>query len=150
MEFSAAGLELLKKCEGFRARTYMDACGFPTIGYGHRLLYLGSYADGIDEPHAALVLACDVRDAENDVRRMVKVPLTQGQFDALVDFVFNMGTGRLAGSTLLKDLNAKQYDAAAEQLKLWDHGLVDGKEAELPGLKARRLAEFDLWHGGAA
>ena len=53
--------------------------------------------------------------------RLVKVELTQGQFDALVDFCFNVGSGKLAGSTLLNDLNAGEYGAAGEQLLRWDH-----------------------------
>jgi lysozyme len=141
MKFSAAGMELLKKSEGFRNRVYLDVAGLPTIGYGHRLLHSDSFPNGIDEPQAANLLACDVRDAEQAVQRMVKVPLTQGQFDALVDFCFNLGAGRLAPSTLLKSLNAGRYDDAAEQLLRWDH--AGGQENA--GLKARRQSEFDLW-----
>jgi lysozyme len=146
MKLSVAGLELLKRSEGFRNHVYLDVAGIPTIGYGHRLLHSDSFSNGIDEPQAANLLASDVRDAEQAVERMVKVPLSQGQFDALVDFVFNLGMGRLAGSTLLKDLNAGRYDDAAEQLLLWDHAA--GKE--LPALKARRVAEVELWKNVAA
>jgi lysozyme len=71
----------------------------------------------------------------------VRVALTQGQFDALVDFCFNLGAGRLSASTLLKELNAAQYTAAAEQLLAWDHAGAQVNE----GLKARREAEFQLW-----
>jgi lysozyme len=75
---------------------------------------------------------------------LVRVPLTQGQFDALVDFCFNLGEGRLAGSTLLRELNAGLYAAAGQQLLAWDH--AGGKV--IPGLKARREAELALWTGG--
>ena len=146
MKLSVAGLELLKRSEGFRNHVYLDVAGIPTIGYGHRLLHSDSFSNGIDEPQAANLLASDVRDAEQAVERLVKVPLSQGQFDALVDFVFNLGMGRLAGSTLLKDLNAGRYDDAAEQLLLWDHAA--GKE--LPALKARREAEVELWKNAEA
>jgi len=139
-------MDLLKKSEGFRNRVYMDVAGFPTIGYGHRLLHPESFPNGIDEPQAANLLASDVRDAEQAVERLVKVTLTQGQFDALVDFCFNLGAGRLASSTLLKDLNCGRYDDAAEQLLLWDH--ADGKENA--GLKARREAEAGLWGNAQA
>ena len=85
-------------------------------------------------------------EAEQGVLRLVKAALTQGQFDALVDFVFNLGSGRLAGSTLLVYLNAGRYDDAAGQLLRWDHaGAI-----EVAGLKARREAEFKLWHELAA
>lgn len=143
MDFSTAGMDLLKRSEGFRNRVYRDAAGFPTIGYGHRLHHPESFPNGITEPQAANLLACDVRDAEQAVQRLVKVPLAQGQFDALVDFCFNLGAGRLAASSLLEDLNAGRYDEAAQQLLLWDH--AGGQE--IAALKTRREAEAGLWRG---
>ena len=145
MELSAAGLELLKRSEGFRNLTYKDVAGIPTIGYGHRLHPDESYPAGIGEAQAAELLARDVRGAQLAVQHLVKVPLTQGQFDALVDFCFNLGSGRLGSSTLLKVLNHGRYEEAAEQLLRWD---VAGGE-ENAGLKARREAEVVLWNGGA-
>jgi len=146
MKFSTAGLELLKRAEGFRNRVYLDVAGVPTIGYGHRLLNPESFPRGVEEAQAAAILACDVREAEEAVQRLVKVPLTQGQFDALVDFCFNLGAGRLANSTLLKVLNGGRYEEAGEQLLRWD--LAGG--VENTGLKARREAEFALWSDGEA
>lgn len=143
MEISRAGLALIKKSEGFRSHTYLDVNGHPTIGFGHRLLQADAFPGGIDEALAEHILACDCEDAQEAVERLVKVPLTQGQFDALVDFTFNLGAGRLASSTLLKLLNAGRYDDAAQQLLRWD--IAGGKENT--GLKARRQAEFALWHG---
>jgi lysozyme len=145
MKFSTAGLELLKRAEGFRNRVYLDVAGVPTIGYGHRLLNPESFPRGVEEAQAAAILACDVREAEEAVQRLVKVPLTQGQFDALVDFCFNLGAGKLATSTLLKILNRGRYDDAVEQLLRWDHA---GSE-ENAGLKARREAEKELWNNTA-
>ncbi len=141
MKLSAEGLDLIKKSEGFRDRVYRDVAGFPTIGYGHLIKPTESFPDGIAEPQAAAILASDVQEAEQAVARLVKVALTQGQFDALVDFCFNLGAGRLASSTLLRELNAGHHDAAALQLLAWDHakGVVNS------GLKARRQAEFELW-----
>jgi lysozyme len=143
MKLSAAGLELIKRSEGFKSRTYLDVNGFPTIGYGHRLLHPESFPLGVTEAQAAEILVSDVRDAEQAVERLVKVPLTQGQFDALVDFCFNLGAGRLGSSTLLKILNRGRYEDAAEQLLRWD---VAGGE-ENAGLKERREAELALWNG---
>ena len=145
MELSAAGLALIKKSEGFRDATYKDVAGFPTIGYGHLIVPPESYPNGITEAQAAALLAADVYCAQQTVKRLVHVPLTQGQFDALVDFTFNLGAGRLAQSTLLRDLNNGQSEAAAQQLLSWDHaaGVVNA------GLKARRLAEYQLWTGHA-
>lgn len=146
MQFSAAGLDLLKRSEGFRSRTYLDTQGFPTIGYGHRLLHPESFPEGVNQAQAEEILISDVRDAEQAVGRLVKVALTQGQFDALVDFVFNLGSRRLAASALLEELNRGRYTDAAEQLLRWDHAGAD----ENAGLKARREAEYALWHNGAS
>lgn len=146
MELSIAGLELLKNSEGFRSQAYLDSNGLPTIGYGHKLLPQESFPHGITEAQATGILASDLRQAEQTVARLVKVPLAQGQFDALVDFCFNLGAGRLASSTLLKVLNGGRYEAAAEQLLRWDltGGKVNG------GLKARREAEIALWRNQSA
>lgn len=142
MHLSPAGLNLIKACEGFRAKVYLDCAGLPTIGYGHRLLHPSSFPDGITEDFAEQILHSDIGEAEAAVARLVKVPLTQGQFDALVDFTFNLGEGRLAGSTLLRDLNAGRYDDAAEQLLRWDHAGMK----EIPWLLERREAEYRFWH----
>ncbi len=143
MQVSEAGLELIKRSEGFRSAVYRDAAGVPTIGYGHRILRGESYPGGIDEAQGDRLLAADVQLAEEAVERLVKVPLTQGQFDVLVDFCFNLGTARLAASTLLQELNAGDYEGARRQLLLWDHA---GRTI-VAGLKARREAEFRLWGG---
>ena len=146
MQLSAAGLELLKQSEGFRSHIYNDVNGFPTIGYGHRLQPHEAYPAGITEAQAGDLLIADVREAECAVARLVKVPLAQGQFDALVDFCFNLGARRLATSTLLKILNGGRYNDASEQLLRWDVAA----SAENAGLKARRQAEFNLWHRTAS
>jgi GH24 family phage-related lysozyme (muramidase) len=145
MKLSAAGLELIKTSEGFRNKVYLDMAGLPTIGYGHRLMHPECYPDGICETQADVILLWDANGAEQAVSRLVKVQLTQGQFDALVDFTFNLGSGRLAASTLLEDLNAGKYEAAASELLRWDHS----GEQEVASLKARREAEFHLWTGAA-
>ena len=150
MQLSAEGLELIKRFEGFRSQQYTDVAGFPTIGYGHRVVPPESFPAktfprGVSEPQAATLLAGDVAAAERAIGCLVKVALTQGQFDALVDFTFNLGAGRLAKSTLLRCLNAGRYDAAAAQLLLWD---LAGGEVNL-GLKARREAELRLWKSAA-
>ncbi len=142
MELSAAGRALIKQSEGFRARVYKDAAGLATIGWGHRCLHPDSFPDGVSEELAEHILACDIDDAEAAVVHDVKVQLTQGQFDALVDFTFNLGVGTLSKSTLIQLLNAGNYDGAANELLKWDH--AGGKE--LAALKTRREAEYQLWH----
>jgi lysozyme len=145
MELSAAGLELIKKSEGFRSHTYTDVAGFATIGYGHRLLLHESFPDGITEAQGAEILAEDVRLAESAVERLVKISLTQGQFDALTDFCFNLGAGRLASSTLLVELNSGNLQEAQRQLLRWDMAAGEANG----GLEARRRAECELWGEGA-
>jgi lysozyme len=146
MRLSSTGLALIKQCEGFRATTYLDSAGLPTIGYGHRLLPGEQFPAGIDEAAAAAILANDVRSAEEAVTRLVKVPLTQCQFDALVDFAYNLGPSRLAASTLLKELNAGRIESAAAEFLKWDR--CAGRE--LSGLKARREAERSLFLSAAS
>jgi lysozyme len=141
MHLSDAGLNLIKNSEGFRANTYLDVAGLPTIGFGHKLLPGETYPDGINEGEAEELLTADAGATCLAVQRLVQVPLSQGQFDALVDFCYNLGEGRLAASTLLRELNAGQYDNARQQLLLWDHS---GSQV-VPGLQIRRQAEFDLW-----
>ena len=144
MKMSADGLDLIKRSEGFRNHVYKDVAGFPTIGFGHRVTSGESFAEGIDGAHATAMLVNDVLNSERAVERLVRVSLTQGQFDALVDFCFNLGAGRLTTSSLLRELNAGRYEIAGEQLLRWDFagGVVN------PGLKARRQAEFALWTKG--
>ncbi len=146
MQFSTAGMELLKRSEGFRNRVYQDVAGFPTIGYGHRLLHSDSFPNGIDEPQAANLLAGDVRDAEQAVQRLVKVPLTQGQFDALVDFCFNLGAGRLASSTLLK--SSTRVGTTMPPSSCCDGTTPAALNTH--ALKARREAEAELWRSAPA
>ncbi|WP_420238551.1 lysozyme [Telmatobacter bradus] len=142
MQLSQAGLELIKHAEGFRGHTYLDGAGLPTIGYGHRLLAHEAFPLGINEAEAEHLLIHDLQVSLLAIERMVKVPLTQGQFDALVDFTFNLGAERLARSTLLRALNGGRYQAAGEQLLRWD--LIDGKESN--GLRQRRITELTLWN----
>jgi len=148
MHLSPAGLNLLKKSEGFRDRVYPDVAGFRTIGFGHRLAPGEEYPTGISLSQGEAILCHDVAIAEAAIQSLVKVPLSQGQFDALVDFVFNLGAGRLASSTLRAYLNSGRYDAAAWELLAWDHA----GSRELASLKTRREAEFRLWnpHSNAA
>lgn len=146
MQISDAGLDLIKQSEGFESRVYKDVAGYPTIGYGHKLHPGESFPNGVTEQQATQILLEDVETAETAVGRLVHVALTQGQFDALVDFVFNLGSARLKYSTLLEDLNQGQYATAGLQLLLWDHaGAV-----EVAGLKIRRQAELALWKGNSA
>jgi lysozyme len=133
MEYSKDGLQLTEKFEGCRLLAYKDSAGVPTIGYGHtRGVRLGMTCT---QQQAEEWLQLDVKIAETVVNHVVKVPLTQHEFDALVDFEFN--TGGLTKSTMLKLLNEGKIEAAAEEFHRWD--MAGGKH--LAGLLKRRLFE---------
>lgn len=137
------GLAAIKRFESLRLRAYKDSVGVPTIGYGHtRGVSMGQT---ITEAQADNFLREDLQDAEAAVERLVKVPLTDGQFAALVSFTFNVGGGALAKSTLLKKLNARDYNAVPHELMKYK--LAGGRV--LPGLANRRAAEAGLWAKGS-
>lgn len=141
---SDRGLALIKVSEGLEVEAYPDPgnriTGDPwTIGYGHtRNVRRG---DTCDEAQATAWLREDLQAAEGAVRYLVDVPLSQGQFDALVSFVFNCGASAFGNSTLLRLLNGGDAAGASEQFKRWNRG-ADGP---LPGLVVRRAAERDLF-----
>lgn len=144
MRTSERGLEFIRDHEGCVLAAYPDpgTGGEPwTIGVGHT----GGVKPGdtCTEAQAMAWLAEDVRDAEDAVNRLVKVPLTQDQFDALVSFAFNVGAGNLGGSTLLKLVNAGDFDGAAAQFPRWNRAAGQ----VLAGLTKRRLAEAALFAG---
>lgn len=148
---SERGLSLIKGYEGLRLSSYRDSGGIWTIGYGHT----GEVRAGqtISELTALTLLQADVMECEALLYRIVEVPLNQGQFDALVSFLFNVGPGKVgvksglrylksgSPSTLLRLLNAGLYQEAAEQFPLWAY--AGGQR--LPGLLRRRREEQSLF-----
>jgi spore coat assembly protein SafA len=143
MSISQSGVDFVKSKEGFRANAYRDPAGVWTIGYGHTAgVKPGQH---VTKAQAEALLRQDLSSAENAVRNYVKVPLTQGQFDALTSFAFNVGNGALKNSTLLKKLNAGDYAGAQNEFGRWVHG--GGKR--LPGLVTRRREEAAMFGGQA-
>lgn len=138
----------LEQFEGLRLTAYRDAVGVLTIGYGHTGPDVRPGLT-IDRARADQLLAQDLAEAESAVSRLVKVPLSDNQFGALVSFAFNVGTSGFAGSTLLKKLNAGNYDAVPGELAKWNKGTVNGKKVAIPGLTNRRAAEAGIWAAGA-
>jgi lysozyme len=139
-DYSSAGLALTRSFEGLRLAAYQDSGGVWTIGYGHT--GAGVHAgQRIAEAQAEALLRADLAVAIDCVRRAVAVPLTQAQFDALVDFCFNAGRGNFLGSSLLRCVNRGEFAAAAEQFGLWVH--AGGRV--IPGLVRRRAAEAALF-----
>ena len=135
MTYSKVGLTLTERFEGCRLTAYPDTGGVWTIGYGHTHgVHRGMVCT---QDQAQTWLEQDTQFAVDAVNRLVQISLKQSEFDALVDFVFNLGVGAFARSTMLKDINAGNLAAAALQFPLWDRdaGRV------LAGLLHRRLAE---------
>ena len=145
LSVSTEGVELVAHFEGFRERAYkaVPAERYWTIGYGHYGPDVRP-GDTITRSEARELLRRDLTDAEGAVRRQVKVPISQGQFDALTSFAFNAGEGALAGSTLLRKLNKGRHRRARWQLHRW----VFGASGPLLGLVRRRRAEAKLWRTG--
>ncbi|MDE1715762.1 lysozyme [Chromobacterium amazonense] len=142
MKTSQNGIAIIQKFEGLRLTAYRDIVGVLTIGYGHTGPDVTPGLT-ITQPRAVALLQQDLAKFEAGVSRLVKVPLSQNQFDALVSFSYNLGLGSLQNSTLLRLLNAGDYVGAAGQFILWDK--AGGKA--VPGLLARRTAEQALFKG---
>lgn len=140
------GLELIQRFEGFSATPYLCPAGYITVGYGHVVKNLDDFRNGISEQEAFTILASDVQAAERAVLRLIIVPLTDGQFDALVSFTFNLGAGALQRSTLRHKINRSEHtDVPAEFMK-W----VWGGGKKLNGLVRRRAAEAALYRHSPA
>lgn len=138
-QLSSYGRDLIKKFEGFSNVPYKDATGW-SIGYGH---YMGSSPTMryITQEQGDALLANDTESAQSAVRSLVTVPLNQNQFDALVSLVYNIGAGAFGKSTLLRLLNAGDYEGAAKQFDVWKKS--EGKTN--PALVARRAYERQIF-----
>ena len=134
------GIDLIKKFEGFSPAVYICPAGYPTIGYGH-LVRENEFFSQLSESEAGELLCKDVQIAERAVLRLINVPLVDGQFDALVSFTFNLGSGALQRSTLRRVVNRGEHDKVPEQLIRW----VWAGGRKLKGLVSRRKAEIILY-----
>lgn len=139
MQTSNNGINLIKRFEGLRLEAYRDSVGIPTIGYGHT--HGVKMGDVITGAQADAFLREDLRVAELTINTNVKVKLTQGQFDALASFVFNLGSGNFVKSTLLKKLNTGDFSGAADEFGKW----VNAGGKKIPGLVKRRAAEREVF-----
>lgn len=136
----------IKAWEGLRLKAYQDDAGVWTVGFG-RTSHV-SPNQVITEAEAEIFLSMDLLPCETAVTNLVTVPLTDGQFGALVSFAFNLGVPALSGSTLLKMVNQGRYADAPAQFMRWNK-LRDPKTKELvvsQGLTNRRQAECEMWN----
>ena len=139
MNIGNKGLEMIKHFEGLELEAYKCAAGVWTIGYGHTK----GVQDGdvITEQQADDMLVEELKEYENYINTLVTVELNQNQFDAMVSWVYNLGSSNLKASTLLKVLNAGNYEGVPEQIMRWNK--AGGRVLE--GLTRRRQAEADLF-----
>lgn len=142
---NAAGLAHIQQWEGCKLVSYQDVAGVWTIGHGHTSAAGIPFVKPgmrINQTEADDILKSDLKKFEERVNRLVKVPLNDNQFAVLVSFDFN--TGKLHSSTLLKKLNAGDYDAVPGELMKW----VNAGGKKVKGLVNRRSAEAGLWAKG--
>jgi len=135
------GLDIIKHHEGFSSKVYICPAGYPTIGYGHLILSHEDFGEGITKLQAEDLLRHDVRIAEHAVLRLITVPLTDNQFNALVSFTFNLGGGALQRSTLRRVINRGNHAGVPQQLMRW----VWANGRKLNGLIRRRKDEAALY-----
>lgn len=144
MQTSDKGIALIKQFEGCKLTAYQDSVGVWTIGYGWTQPVDGKPIRAgmtIKQETAERLLKTGLVRYESDVSRLVKVGMTQGQFDALVSFTYNLGARSLSTSTLLRKLNAGDYAGASDEFLRWNK--AGGKV--LNGLTRRREAERALF-----
>jgi len=158
MKMSKAGRAWITELEGFSRDVYKDVAGNPTIGVGHLLtqdelssgkISIGdksvAYYGGLTWEQVDSLLSQDLYWFENEVAYRVNYRvnnINQNQFDALVSFVFNIGVHAFVKSTLLKKLNAGEYDQVPDQLRRWIYS--GGKVVQ--GLINRREKEIERWN----
>jgi len=138
---SAEGLALIKKFEGCELEAYQCSAGVWTIGYGHTKDVVQGMT--ISKEEAEQMLIDELHEYESYINEYVTAALSQNQFDALVSWVYNLGPANLKASTMLKVLNAKEYEDVPAQMKRWNK--AGGKVLE--GLIRRREAEACLFKG---
>lgn len=137
---SNAGLELIQRFEGFSPVPYLDAAELPTIGFGH-LIREGEIFERISRTEAETILRRDVHHAERAVLRLIDVPLMDGQYDSLVSFTFNLGSGAFQRSTLRQKINREEHESVPNEFRRW----IWANGRKLRGLARRREAEIELY-----
>ena len=141
-EVPERGIALIARWEGFSERAYRCPAGVPTIGYGHVILPGERFpAEGIGEEEARDLLRRDAGAAARAVLRLIRVPLPDGRFSALVSFTFNLGAGALQRSALRRKINREEHDDVPAELMKW----VWAGGRRLPGLIRRRRAEAAMY-----
>lgn len=150
MRTSALGVRFICRWEAFRATPYRDQAGHLTWGYGHCQKAGEQPPAAIDIDAALALMESDLQPVERTIVSRVERHLTQSEFDALVSLGYNIGPVALAGSTLLRLVNAGRIDDAAKQFLQWSkvRNPKTGMLEPSSGLLARRKAERTIFLGG--
>ena len=143
-----AGYEFIKRWEGVRNKAYRDSAGIPTIGIGFIRYKVGARAgtgtstrvqmqDYLTDDEIKAEFTVQIAAYEDAVAEAVKVPLTQSQVNALVSLCYNIGASAFKGSTVVRELNKRKYQAACTAIGMWNkaggrvvQGLVNRRKAE--------------------
>lgn len=143
---------LIAEEEGLRRFAYLDDAGKWTIGIGHLIQlpqeqHLLSFTTTNQAPDSLIneLYDRDIATAKRAVNSMVKVPINDNQYAALVSLVFNIGVASFANSTVLKMLNAGNAKGAADAMLMWKKITKDGVKQDSPALLARRERERKIF-----
>jgi lysozyme len=147
MKTSNDGLELIAKWEGCILKPYKDIAGLRTIGIGHLIKPGEVFPDGITitRERALEILSQDVALCETAIKKNIKVPLNQNQFDALVSFGFNCGVGVYSNSGVATAVNSGNFAGVPVALEAWSKAKINGVSQTVPGLLARRKHEAQVF-----
>ena len=149
METSERGINMIIAFEGMELNAYKCPAGVWTIGVGHT-----GEVDGVPVKRGMLITQAKAKELLREDLKKVELylnrqsfagRLTQGQFDALVSFLFNVGSGAFQTSTMRKCLCTGDFEGAAAQFGRWIFGTVNGKKEQLPGLVTRREKEREIF-----
>lgn len=138
-------IKLIKKWEGYSSEVYICPAGKKTIGYGHTFRRKIMFSS-VTKEQAHQLLLKDLKKATKPIHKYVKVPLTQGQFDALTSLIYNVGWFAFYKSKALAYLNASEYNLAAYEFFDENVGFVYADKKKLPGLVKRRMQERKIWN----
>lgn len=140
-EIPKTAIDLIKRFEGFSADKYICPAGYETFGYGSLCSHYPNIIFPITKDEAENCLKQDLNRFAISVCKLIKVPINDNQYSALLDFTYNLGSGTLQRSTLRAKLNRGEYDSAANEFMRY----IYGGGRILPGLLKRRQAEYDLF-----
>lgn len=136
---------ILKPFEKYMQYVYPDIAGIDTVGYGHVVLEGEDFSQGLSEPDATYLLWLDAETRFDQIDPVIQVELTVNQYAAILSLVFNIGVNAFKNSTLLRKLNAGDFDGAAEQFMVWNKARVGGVLTVVRGLTNRRLSEKEVF-----